>query len=370
MRDLRKGILLLICLSLFFLSACDFKDIDRRIFVMAIGIDLTNNKEKPYKVTLKLAIASGALKGAQGGDKYTYVVKESPTLASAFRIMKTHIDKDIDFGHSRVIILGKKVLEQDLKDVMDLLIRRRDIQMISWVGIGQPSAEKVLKTEPPSEMAGSIVLPNFFSNNGVESPYIVSTYLFDLRRKLLENGIDPILPLIKANRDKTKLIVNKSIIAPKSNNNIMLSSNETKMYNLLANKTKKLEIIVSKKKIAFTMAVDSSKVKYKIITAPNTQPVIKMEIKMRGIIEESNKSLSPTSLNKYNKLVNQKTKKDVLQLLNKLQKENLDPIGFGLRYKATRLHNRDTFAEWKSLYPDVRFDVTVKANIKSTGTIE
>ncbi|MCR2821562.1 Ger(x)C family spore germination protein [Lederbergia panacisoli] len=367
---IRKGLLLIICLSLVFLSSCGFKDIDKRIFVMAIGIDLSENKEKPYIITLKMAIASGAQKGGQGGKKYTYVTKESANLASALRIMKTHLDKEMDFGHSRVIILGKKVLDEDLRDVIDLLVRRRDIQMISWVGVGEPSAEKVVKTEPPSEMAGSLVLPNFFSNNGVESAYIVSTFLFDLRRKMVENGIDPILPIIRANKNKTKLMVNRSIIAPKNNNNITLSANETKIYNLLANKTKKLDINVKNKKMSFAVSIDGSKVKYKIITAPNKQPIIQMKIKMAGIIEESNQRLSPSLLKRYSKLANEKTKKDVLQLLSRFQDESVDPLGFGLRYKATRLHTSDKHKEWTQMYPNIKFDVTVVTSIKSTGTVE
>ncbi|MBS4219763.1 Ger(x)C family spore germination protein [Bacillus sp. FJAT-49711] len=367
---IRKVLLLFICFSLVLLSSCGFKDIDKRSFVIAIGIDLTENKEKPYKITLKMAIASGALKGGQGGEKYTYVTKESETLARAFRIMKTHVDKEMDFGHSSIIILGRSVIDKDLADVMDLLIRRRDIQMISWVGVGEPSAENVVKTEPASEMAGSLALSNFFSDNGVESAYIVSTFLFDLRRRMFEGGIDPILPIVRSDKKKTKLMVNESVIAPKSNNNITLSSNETKLYNLLANKANKIDVHVKKNKKSFTVALDKSKVKYKIITSPNSQPVIKMNIKTVGIIEESNESLSPSLLKKYSKLVNQKMKKDVLQLLSRLQNEKVDPLGFGLRYKATRLHTKDTYKEWKNIYPNVRFEVMVEVSIKSTGTIE
>ncbi|MBS4196906.1 Ger(x)C family spore germination protein [Lederbergia citri] len=367
---IRKGLLLFICFSLVLLSSCGFKDIDKRIFVLAIGIDLTENKEKPYKVTLKMAIPSGAIKGGQGGEKYTYVSKESETLAKALRIMKTHVDKEMDFGHSSVIILGRSVIEKDLADVMDLLIRRRDIQMISWVGVGEPSAENVVKTEPHSEMAVSFALANFFSDNGVESAYIVSTFLFDLRRRMFESGLDPILPIFRANKKKTKLMVNESIIAPKNNNNITLSSNETKLYNLLENKANKVDIHVKKNKKSFTVAIENSKVKYKIITPPNSQPVIEMKIKTTGIIEETNESLSPSLLKKYSKLANQKTKKDTLQLLSRFRDENVDPLGFGLRYKATRLHIKDTYKEWTRIYPNVKFDVTVETSIKSTGTVE
>ena len=63
------------------LTSCGFKDIDKRIFVQAIGIDHSGNDEKPYRVTLKLAVPSGSLK--ESGKKYAYLTREDSTLTGA-----------------------------------------------------------------------------------------------------------------------------------------------------------------------------------------------------------------------------------------------------------------------------------------------
>jgi spore germination protein KC len=113
------------------------------------------------------------------------------------------------------------------------------------------------------------------------------------------------------------------------------------------------------------------KVKYKIITPPDKQHVLKINVKMAGIIEESTDGeLSAAKLRTYDQMVNRHGKKYIVDFLNLIQRENVDPLGFGLRYKATRLHTRDTFAEWQKIYPKIKFDVTVDTNLKSTGTIE
>ncbi|MGM0903882.1 MAG: hypothetical protein ACQEXB_22620 [Bacillota bacterium] len=57
---------------LLFQSGCGFKDIDKRIFVLSIGVDHTDNEERPYRVILKLAVPSGSIK--QSGTEYTYLV--------------------------------------------------------------------------------------------------------------------------------------------------------------------------------------------------------------------------------------------------------------------------------------------------------
>ncbi|MBS4210242.1 Ger(x)C family spore germination protein [Bacillus sp. FJAT-50079] len=352
----------------FLQTGCAFKDIDKRLFVMAIGIDYTENEQNPYQITLKLALPSGQIREAAKA-KYTYLTKESDTLAGAIRIIKTHVDKEIDFGHTRVIVFGEEVLKRDLKDVMDFFLRRSDIQVISWVAVGKPTAEKVLRTEPPSEMAASNALFNFFAQNGVESSYIVTTYLFDFRRRVLENGIDLILPILQVN-GKSTISINKSLILKEENKVLELTSAQTKRYNVLANRGEEFDLEVKKKGLTFLMKVDKVKTNYKILTPANERPILKMNVKIFGIIEESNQPLSPEKLDEYSKIAGERAKKNLQELLLLFQENNVDPLGFGLRYKATRIHNTDTFAEWQRIYPNIKFDLSIEATIKSTGTIK
>ncbi|MFS0614137.1 Ger(x)C family spore germination protein [Lederbergia ruris] len=352
-----------------FLSSCGFKDIDKRIFVQGIAIDYTDNEEKPYKVTLKLAIPTGSLKESLGG-KYAYLSREDSSIAGAIRILKTHTDKELDFGHSRIILLGETLLNHNVEEVMDFLFRRRDIQMVAWVAVGDPTAEKVLKAEPKTEMAASNVLTNLFSQNGVESAYVVSTFLFDMRRKLLEPGIDPVLPVVQVNEDEKKLKANKSVVLKVKSKHTHLSSKFTKSYNVLANNNTHYDLRIQEENHHFLFAIDSVNIKYKIDTSSKETPTIKLKITLRGIVEESFEDMSPKELDKYSRIASKAAKKNITDFLKMTQEENIDPMGFGLRYRATRLHNRDTFAEWKEIYPNLQFDVNVKASVESTGTIE
>lgn len=363
----RKFLAIIVSLSLIFQSGCGFKDIDKRVFVLSIGIDHTDNEERPFKVILKLAIPSGSLK--ESGTQFAYLTKESESLASAIRLLKTHVDKELDFGHAKVIVFGEEVLHHNLTEVMDFFVRRRDIQRVSWVAVGIPNAEGVLKAEPTSEIVGSALF-NFFDQNGVESAYIVSTFLFDFRRRMLETGFDPILPVLSASKDSKKIVANRTVLLVKNKQPLQLTPTETKIYNLLANNIQKLDLIVKRDKLLYTVAIDTAKTKYKLITNSKNKPVLKMDVSMKGIIEESNKQMNPNQLLTYSKYASEEAKKEVTAFLTKLQENEADPIGFGLRYKATRLHVSDTFKEWEQLYPELTFDVNVDVSIMSTGIIE
>lgn len=351
-------------------TGCGFKDIDKRLFVLAIGVDQAKSEGNQYKVTLKIALPSGSLKDSKGA-MYTYLTKESSKVADAIRSLKNQVDKEFDFGHLKTIVIGKALLNNDISEITDIFLRRRDFQRISFVAVGKPTAEKVLKTEPKSEMAASVSLFNFFSETGVESPYIVTTYLFDLRRKMVEHGFDPVLPIIKVDKKSTKLIVDHSVILSDKVKPMELDSNQTLLYNMMRNNLKKMELLINKEDHEYMISIDSLNSKYKILTPTNQNPVILMNVELKGIIEESDQYINSKELKQLGIHASKEIENAIRDLFVRLQEKKIDPLGFGLRYKATRLHKKDLFAKWEQeLYPQLKFDVTVNVGIKSTGIIE
>jgi spore germination protein KC len=61
--------------------------------------------------------------------------------------------------------------------------------------------------------------------------------------------------------------------------------------------------------------------------------------------------------------------KTCLALLKKIQKANVDPMGFGLRYRATHPGN-DAWKQWQSIYPTIKFVVNPNIQIEGTGIIK
>jgi len=367
----KKGIILMVMFiqCLFLLVGCGFKDIDNRIFVIGIGIDPSEKEEGHYKVTLKLAIPVASIK-TEKKPSYQYLVHEGENIEEAVRILETHTDKVLEFGHSKIIVVNEALLENNIKDVMDYFVRRGDMQLIAWVGAAKNSAEEVLRAEPKEEEAVSTSVTRFFDNNGTESPYIVSTFLFEFRRNSHSFGIDPVLPLIETNEGGSQLIVNKSLIVQEGRAPYELSSRLTREYNSIANNLGGYSYKVEYEGNNIVLNMGKTKVKYKIIT-DNKKPVaINMKIEMSGEVIESDKNLLLKNLQKYNKLAEVEVKKHVLEFLTTVQKENIDPVGFGLKYRTMYLNNEATMSKWDEAYPELLFDLQVEVNLKSTGTIE
>jgi len=86
-------------------------------------------------------------------------------------------------------------------------------------------------------------------------------------------------------------------------------------------------------------------------------------------LEEASKRVPIRNLSDFEKAAQKSINKRIENLLVKIQKSNIDPIGFGLRYRS-RHFNDDDWEQWKSLYSNDVFKVKSKVQIEDTGLIE
>ncbi|QOR67200.1 Ger(x)C family spore germination protein [Cytobacillus suaedae] len=361
--------LVFLILAMFLLTSCGYKDIDKRAFVLTIGVDEGESRDKKYKVLLKIVIPASDTKA--GKSEFIVSEHESNSITDAVRMIKTKVDKELDFSHAKVIIFNEAVLHEDLDTLLDWFIRRRDIQKVAWVGIGKPSAEEILKLDRKVEMMPSNSLFLSFGHTGTESVYIVSEYLFDLRKRITEKGLDPILPILEM-KDNKYFEINKAAVFSNEGLKATLNPEETKILNILLNRANKVDVNVKQSgdedQDLFFIAVDESNTKFEIQQDPNGLPRVKVTVSMEGILEEVLIDLNKSSLEESKEMAENQVKEKVLKLLLKLQKEEVDPIGFGLRYRATH-YNKDDWEQWVSMYPKVEFDVKVEIMLQGTGLL-
>ncbi len=356
-------------IALLLQSGCAFKDIDKRIFVLGIGIDPSETVEDGFRVTLKLAKPAGEVK-AEAAQGFTYLALDSKSIAEAIHELETHVDKKLDMGHNRSIILNKELLSKNLDTFMDYFTRRADIQMIAYIAVAEKTAEETVSFAPDTEPPATIALYNFFDNTGTESPYVITTFLFEFRREVLSKGINTVLPIIDINEEQNHFIVNKSIILKQEEVPVELTQVQTKYFNSLINDVSEFSYKIEENDLTLVLSIEKVTMKYQIILDEGETPRIDMKIKKVGVISESNERLNNADLKKYNKIVADDIKKKVMELLITLQENNVDPFGFGLRYRATRLSHEDIIEDWNRIYPEIEFNVTIDIDLKSTGAIE
>lgn len=357
----------LIVISLFavlLLNGCGFKDIDKRLFVVSIGVDKATNSSKKYLVSLKFAIPIGKDKP----NDFIIVTEKADSMAEAVRAIKTKVDKEIDFSHAKVVVFSEQMTKlPDNAGVYYWLARRRDVQEIAWVAIGKPTAIDVLKVKPKSEQLPSNALFLSLGKEGSETPYIISEFYFDMKKRLIERGLDPYLPIIEAKKDL--LEVNSVGLFNKSKMILSLAQEDTKILNHIMNKENKSALWVKIGTKKFIVNTSKIKTNYKIKTPKGHQPYIKMNMEVKGTIEETTVKMTNEHLSQYERAAEKQLKKQVEAVLVKIQKAKVDPIGFGLRYRSRHFNNND-WEKWKRIYPQIVFKVSTKVQISDTGLIE
>jgi spore germination protein KC len=365
-----KAIRLILLSALFVLMAgCSAKDIDKRYFVVSVGIDKGENGT--VKVSTKLAIPKGILR--HGDSDFIMMSLQDATIEGAMNRIRTLTDKELDFGHMKLVVFGEEVAKEGVLSYLDWLQRSFDIQEICWLAVGKPSANEVLAFRPRSERYPSNNLFLTFDRTGTQSDLAVTQYLYSFYRELTEEGIDPMLPVITL--VEQGMTIDHAAVFRGDKLLFHLTPDETRVMNHMHTNTPTIEWVVHFDKddpLKHAVLIGhKNRSSFQITESP--EPTIRFRFNVKGILGElqPNQKLTGENRGKVEAKLADKINRVAETLLVKLQKADADPVGFGLRYRARHWDN--TAAElraWQSLYPRARFDISTQVEIRSTGNMK
>lgn len=362
----RRLLLGLFCMALLFAGGGEFRDINLRMFVLAIGVDHIPDQPGQDRYTFKIAIPSGDPKS--GEQMSLLITQDSTSIVKAVRQLKSKVDKELDFGQCKAIVYGYDYARQGIEKMQDWSIRRRDIQMILFPAVGKPTAEAVLRVQSPSERIAGNALFLALSEEGTESPYIAKVFSFDLARRMREKGLDPYMPVIEA-EGGTTLLVNKVALMDKKKVIKILPPDETKLLNLLTNHAISSNYEIMTNGEIYELNIPTSKAKYKITASAPGKEVVRFKVRLDAVVEqkEDREEISKRVQKQIEQALNKKLSEELTGVLEKIRNAGTDPIGFGLRYYGRHWNNRTEEEQWKEIYPRIRFEVMVNTRVKSTG---
>ncbi|MFD0588340.1 Ger(x)C family spore germination protein [Paenibacillus sp. GCM10027627] len=346
-------------------GGCGFKDIDKRFFVVGTGVDLSGNKNKPYRITLQLAIPSPKIE--PGASKIQYETIDAPSIAEGIRMLKAYVDKELDFGHCKMFVLGEDLAQKDITALIDWMLRRRDIQNVATVAVGKPDAEAILHVQPVSERYPGNALLLSFGADGTESSYNYAETLSGLARRVSEEGLDPALAII-TNHRKDSYIINQVALFDESKIKLVLSPAETQLFNQMSDHFTKASMHGMFKGTPLVIAINRLHSGFRIKSQGNETKVV-MNINMEVVFEEAPDGLFDKPWGPIQEQLGKEYEEASLKLLKKIQKAGIDPFGFGLRYRASH-HSENSMEAWKEIYPHVKFEVDTKVKIEGTGLIK
>lgn len=350
---------------IFSINGCAFKDIDKRAFVTAIGIDESDTIEKKYKVTLKISLSKGD--PATTGAEFTLLSYDANSISEALKHLKSMTDKELFYGQTETILIGEKVAIKDIRPLLDYLVRRPDIQRTAYLSVAVPTAYQVLEFKPKVEQVAGSYLFSMFEESSTDSPYAKALTLFDAYRRVTEQGINIAMPIIEVQNQRMQ--VDSIGLLSKIGMEFKLNPTESELYRLLTVGIKNGSTNIETDDGAFNINISKGNARFKIEKAKSQMSSVTFLIKLNATIEEkldNQINLSNDQIKKIQNETERRIKGEVNSLLDTIQKTKLDPIGIGLKFNSTNFHHRDL----NDFYSNLEFIVKVNCKINNTGIVE
>lgn len=152
-----------LALALVTLSGCwDFHETEERALALMVGIDAGEREE--YAASVQLVLPqnlkiTGQAGGGGGGKPFRVLVEEGPTIEAAVERIRQALYRDLDFGQTKLIVLGEEIARRGL-DRLGWLWRNERIPGIAFLVVARGRALDVVAAESPA-----VELPVFFLFN-------------------------------------------------------------------------------------------------------------------------------------------------------------------------------------------------------------
>ena len=179
---MKKCLIIIIALVAIFLTGCwDVIEINERIFVTAVGIDLNEdpNIENEYLVTYVYPNIASIKKGESQKEAKFMKSTVAKTPFDGSRQLTTRLDKPLFFRHMKVIVIGEELLKKPdkIKEFFDGLGRDPRINRKVQIIVAQGKAKDVLSTKTEQELVVGGYLNSMLRNKKVASRFSAQTFL-------------------------------------------------------------------------------------------------------------------------------------------------------------------------------------------------
>ena len=206
------GAMVLIIGSLFTTGCFDRTELEEQAFLIIIGFD--NPRPDVYTVIARMAIPSklsgtsgqgGGASGSGDFDQGTPIVAaQGRTIHEALSLMNMGIERKINLSHLSAIIFSEKTAKKGLLPYLRTLSRYREFRRNHYLFISHGNLQKLMKAQKPlMESSATRYMEDLHLISG-SLGYAPSIQVEQYLNALYSPSIDPILPVLSVNSEKTE----------------------------------------------------------------------------------------------------------------------------------------------------------------------
>ena len=369
---MKRKIFILLILSIIFLSGCwDMVEINQRLFVSSVGLDLYK-KEGMNKYMVSYLYPNIEALGKEPAEetKRFLISTPSSSLFQAGREFSTQVEFPFYYKHLKVFIIGEDMAKEGklMRQTIDGLNRDTKINKKIQMLVSEGQAKEILKGKPRTSGVTEGIIYNILEDNRSASRFTPHT-LTDIIRDTDLCNVTVVPRIVK--REKELRISGGAIL---KNYELIgwIGEKENRALALIKNEVK-LELIDAPYKdiiISYNVTEAKSNKKITIDGHINTDLTVSLEGYLQEyIMTEDNTGFSIKAQGDMEKAIEKKVKKEIERTIELLQKEyKADLIGVGEHLSRFQPKEWKRLEDnWENIFPDVKFNVKVIAKIRRTG---
>ncbi|MFJ7730016.1 Ger(x)C family spore germination protein [Neobacillus sp. NPDC097160] len=354
------------------LSSCDGKaPLEDLTLALILGVDLDDENNLTF-YELNPVFNKGAKKGNEA-----YEVK-AKTIRDSRRVFDGLTTGEVTAGKIQVLLVGERVLEHaGWFSILDTVYRNPNFSMNTRVVAVKGPVSDVIFYNPGGKPQLSLHLKAVIDKSYDRTRAVKGT-LQELHREVYEKGLTPIISEVK--KDKKLELAGMALLYNKGKYAASLDVPESTLLLVLKNE-KRREVTLTipifsleKESNIFhknEMSFDASRVKTKI-KAGFKQNKFHFDIKVNMTVNIVERIFPENRVKKAEliKLMEKEMQKQFEALLKKIQKNKIDPIGFGLYARAYQYEQfKKVDNDWSKALAESDIHVSVKVKLNADGAV-
>ncbi|QMV43073.1 Ger(x)C family spore germination protein [Cohnella cholangitidis] len=384
----KPNALLWFIVPMFLLTGCWSRvEVNDIAIVTATGLDRMDNGD--IKVSIQLAVPrllGTSAEGGGGGGKLVndagwLVSEQGETIMDAYRRIQEKIPRKIFFSHNRAIIIGGKLAGKNVSEVLDFYERYRQSQMRSYILFTKGEAADILGFKPKLEKLTAEVI-----KEEVKSGIGVHIQLNEFVNMLAAEGQDPFAPQIEIASSRpgadskeglSDLVLKGTAVLHRNRIAGWLNNRETRGL-LWLRGTMKIGVItvdVPLEKGGGKISAELVNADTKLIPILNGRiPRAQVNVKAEFDVYENTSRLKlqdSENISFLERLIEKDLEQRIGETCDKAQQLKSDITGLGqaIFQRRPKTWRRQYKENWNEIFPNVRFSVQSKVDIRRNGMI-
>jgi spore germination protein len=332
---------------------------------------LPDDEESDNK--LLVSIAMPRVNPENGDIKRAVLTTKSKTSKEARIKLAQQTELKVVSGQLRVVLFGLSLSKNRVWEHIDTLMRDPAISQRVRVAVVNGNANDMIIKEFPAHPRTGQYIDRLLEKE-TKAQNIPEVSLYEFTRDLLDDGIDPVAPILK--QTEKDIIIDGIGLFKNDKYITKIKPKKVLIFSILSDTIKGGETSIDLGKIGranenvmFSSLISKRDIKVKSNPKQN-RFTVNIDIEIKGSVLEY---IGELKINKdkdrkeLEKLISEYFSKETKEMIETMKEHKVDSVGLGKYVRNSLPYNEWKKLKWDEVYPGLEVNCTAKVKIKDYG---